>query len=62
MELNLDNLVNEIVNQESVYRSLMMDAKKVFGSDSKEFHLWNQKWSAFYNLAREFGFEDKLIR
>ena len=62
MELTLENLVNEIVKKEYEYRSIMECSKDEFGIDSKEFHFWNAKRSTLYNIARKFGFVDKLKR
>ena len=62
MELNLENLVNEIVKQESEYRSLMIEAEKTYGKTHEETKFWRAKWSAFYNLAKEFDFLAKLKR
>ena len=60
MELTIENLVNEIVKKEYEYRFMMMYAKDFYGIDSKEFHFWNAKRSTLYNLARKFGFVDKI--
>lgn len=62
MELTLENLVNEIIEQEYIYNSLMNGAKESLGEDNEETKFWRAKWSAFYNLARKLGFTDKLKR
>ena len=62
MELTLENLMNEIIKQESLYRTLMIDAKNSFGMESNNFKLWNAKWSVLYDLAKEFDLVDKLKR
>lgn len=62
MELTLENLVNEIVKQESLYRAIMIGAKNSFDKESDDFKFWNSKWSVFYDLARKFDFVDKLER
>ena len=62
MELTLDNLVNEIVKQESQYRSLMIESERVYGKTYEETKFWRSKWSTFYNLALKFDFADKLKR
>ena len=62
MELTLENLVNEIVKQESEYRSLMIKSEEDYGKTHEETKFWRSKWSAFYTLAKDFGFIDKLKR
>lgn len=61
MELNLDNLVEEIVKQESRYRYLMVYAKENYGEDYYFYNYWEAKWSILYYIAVKFGFVDKLI-
>lgn len=34
MELTLDNLVNEIVKQESIYHDYMLESENLFGRES----------------------------
>lgn len=62
MEFTLENLVDEIVKEESEYRSLMIEAEEVLGNTHEETKFWRSKWSVLYNLARKFGFTDKLER
>lgn len=62
MELTLENLVNEIVKQESDYRFEMIYAKNVLGINSSKFNYWYSKWFVLHNLAVKFNFEDKLKR
>ena len=62
MELTLENLVNEIVKQESTYHSFMLDSEKLFGKESNDFRFWKSKWSVIYDLAKKFDFVDKLKR
>lgn len=62
MELTLENLVNEIVKQESEYRSLMIEAEEMYGKTYELTKFFRSKWSAFYALAKDFGFIDKLKR
>lgn len=62
MEFALDNLVNEIVKYKSIYYKFMVESKKLFGKESKDFKFWNSKWSALYDLAKKFDFVDKLKR
>ena len=62
MELTLENLVNEIVKQESQYRSLMIESKKAYGETYELTKFLECKWYTFYNLALKFDFADKLKR
>ena len=62
MELTLENLMNEIIKQESQYRSLMIEAEETYGKTNEETKFWRSKWSAFYTLAKDFDFVDKLKR
>lgn len=62
MELTIETLVNEIVKQESEYRSLMIEAEGMYGKTYELTKFFRSKWSAFYNLAHKFGFTDKLKR
>ena len=62
MELTLENLMNEIIEQEYSYHSVMISARTSFGEDSDEYKFWRTKWSTFYNLAIKFKFVDKLKR
>ena len=62
MGLTLENLVNEIVKYESIYYKFMMESKKLFGKESKDFKFWNAKWSILYDIAVKFDFVDKLQR
>ncbi len=62
MELTLENLVNEIVKYEYIYYKFMMESKKLFGKESKDFKFWNAKWSVIYDLAKEFDLLAKLKR
>lgn len=64
MELTLENLIDEIVNQEQMCYLNMLDAKSTYKEESSDFifKYWNAKWSVLYNLARKFGFADKLKR
>lgn len=62
MELTLENLVNEIVKQESIYHDYMLESENLFGKKSGDFRFWKSKWSVLYNLALKFDFVDKLKR
>lgn len=62
MELNLDNLVNEIIKQESIYHDHMLESENLFGRESNNFRFWKSKWIVLHNFAVKFDFEDKLKR
>ncbi len=62
MELTLENLVDEIIEQEYIYNSLMNGAKESLGEDSEYYKYCKSKWAEFYCLALKFGFTDKLKR
>ena len=62
MELTLENLIDEIIKQESQYRSLMIEAEEMYGETYELTKFFRSKWSVFYNLASKFDFVDKLER
>lgn len=62
MELTLENLVNEIVKQESIYHDYMLESENLFGRESDDCKFWKSKWLVLRNLAKKFNFVDKLER
>lgn len=62
MELTLENLVNEIIKQESIYYNYMLESENLFGRESNGFRFWKSKWIVLYNFAVKFDFADKLKR
>lgn len=62
MELTFDNLVNYILEQEYKSFTLMIDYEDVLGENSPETSRKRAYWMAYFKIAKEFGFVDKLKR
>ena len=62
MELTLDNLVNYILKEESEAFEKMKDYGEVLGEDAPETSRKRAYWKAYFKIAKEFGFSDKLKR
>lgn len=62
MELTLDNLVNYIIEKESESFKILKSYEYVIGKNSYETSRKRANWNAYFKIAKEFGFEDKLKR
>lgn len=62
MELTLDNLVNYIVEKESESFKILKSYEYVIGKNAHETSRKRANWNSYFKIAKEFGFEDKLIR
>lgn len=62
MELTLDNLVNYILEQEYKSFTLMIDYEDALGENSPETLIKRANWNAYFKIAKEFGFSDRLKR
>lgn len=62
MELTFDNLVNYIINEEFEASKKMKDYGEILGENAPETSRKRAYWMAYFKIAKEFGFVDKLKR
>lgn len=60
MELTLENLVNYIVEKENEEYLNLEHIKRTLGVNHPDFSKKRAKWNAYYKIAQEFEFVDKL--
>lgn len=62
MKLTTNNLVNYVIEKEYQLYDLMLKCEEDFGEDAPETSEARSAWNSYFDIVREFGFEDKLIR
>lgn len=62
MELTLDNLVNYIIEKEYESFRIFKSYENVLGKNTRETSRKRSVWQAYFKIAKEFGFIDKLKR